>query len=108
MKIVFETPQEFEALRLAAHDGILYWTKKRQHAQGKINMSVDGSGFPYDEESCVDMMIAHAQVLATIERSPHPEWNDETQSYEMVTDANHVSAMIEKIQKLMPQAEDIG
>ena len=106
MKIIFETSEEFEALRLAAHDGCLFWTKKRQHAQGKINMSVDGSGYECDEEYCVDMMIAHAQVLATIERSPHPEWNDETQSYEMVTDANRVSAMVEKIQKLMPQADE--
>ena len=108
MKIVFETPQEFEALRLAAHDGVLFWTKKRQHAQGKINMSVDGSGYDYDEGYCVDMMIAHAQVLATIERSPHPEWNDETRSYELVTDANYVSAMVDKVQRLMPQAEEVG
>ena len=104
MKIQFETPEEFESLRLAAHDGILYWKKIRQMCQGKININVDGSETHYDEQYAVDMMISHAKVLREIELMPHPEWNEKTGNYEMAIDIE-MSNLVEKTLKLIPRTE---
>ena len=104
MKIQFETPEEYDALRQAAHDGILYWKKVRQMCQGKINMNVDGSDPWHDEQYAIDQMICHARVLRDIEASPRPVWNEETKSYELVRE-DELSHIVDKVLKLIPKTE---
>ena len=100
MKIQFDTWEEYESMRLAVHDGILYWKKVRQMCQGKINMNADGGPTHHEEQYAVDMMIAHAKMLDTIEKSPHPEWNEETKEYELTTQ-DYESNIVAKVMKLM-------
>ena len=105
MKIIFDNADEYDALHGAVHDAILYWTKVRQDAQGKICLQCDGSKTHYDEKYAVDQMVLYGCVLETLERTPHPEWNDVTSVYELVTDEDG-SAMVNKIKKMIPTMEE--
>ena len=104
MTFTFDTPEEFEAVRLAAHDGILYWKKIRQMCQGKINMNVDGGPTQYTEGYCIDQMISHAKVLDAIEKSPRPVYNEddyESTDYPMADGDTYESCIVSKVFKLI-------
>ena len=106
MKIQYDTPEEYDYLYQAVHDGIIYWKKVRQMCQGKINMNVDGSETHYSEQYAVDMMVQCAQILDTLEKSPHPVWNDTTNSYELSVE-EYPSVIITKCNNLVPKV-DLG
>ena len=102
MKMAFDDVMEYNTLWQSVHDSIIYWIKKRQEAQGKINMSVDGTGAPYDEQYCIDMMVTNALLLQKIEDLPHPEW-DGTEY--VLSEAPEIhSSIITKTLKLIPKA----
>ena len=43
MNIEFQGHDDYDLLRGAVHDGVLYCIKMKQDAQGKITMRCDGS-----------------------------------------------------------------
>ena len=94
MEFQFDTVEQYDALWGSVHDSILYWKKVRQDAQGKICMQCDGTQTHYDEKYCIDMIVMNAQLLKTIEDSPHPEWNGS--SYEMSSPPEFNSTIIIK------------
>ena len=105
MKIQYDSYEEYDSLRESIHDSILYWKKVRQMCQGKINLNADPNmENHYTEEYAVDMMVKNALILDAIEKSPHPEWNSETQSYELVSD-EYDSAIVAKCKRLIPKVE---
>ena len=101
MKIIFDSNDEYEALRSAAHDACLYWLKVRQMCQGKINLNVDGCPTHFDEKYAIDMIVDAGRTLDTIEKSPHPEWDEATGEYVLVTE-KYDSHMVVKCKKLVP------
>ena len=96
MKFIFENEDEYMTLWQSVHDSIILWKKRLQECQGKINMQVDGSKTHYDEKYCIDEMVRCAGVLRDIEDSPHPEWNDKTNTYEVVDGVDYYSTIITK------------
>lgn len=97
MKFQFDTVEEYEVLWSAVHDGILFWKKVRQDAQGKICLQVDGKHTHYNEQYAIDMMVEHAQLLKEIEDTPHPEWNG--YSYQM-SSPSYNSHIVQQVLKL--------
>ena len=103
MKFVFDSPEEFEKVREAAHDGVLLWIKRRQMTQGKINMNVDGSETQYTEGYCIQNIISHAEVLDAIEKSPRPVYNEddyEDTNYPIVDGDTYESHIVAKAFRL--------
>ncbi len=103
MKFQFDSPEEFEKVRLAAHDGVLHWMKIRQMCQGKINMNVDGSPTQYTEGYAIENIISHAEVLDAIEKSPRPVYNEddyEDTNYPIAEGDEYDSCMVIKAFKL--------
>ena len=91
----FATNEEYTRMWEAVHSGILYWKKVRQMCQGKIWLYVDpNQENHYSEQYAIDEMISAAKALRAIELSTRPEWNEETQRYEIVTPTVHTSAII--------------
>lgn len=90
MNFQFNTVEEFDLLWQSVHDSIIYWKKVRQMCQGKINLNVDGSETHYDEKYCIDQMVSFAQLLKTIEDTPHPEWNGSSYSMSSPTINSHI------------------
>ena len=97
MRLQFDTVNEFDSMWEAVHSGILYWKKMRQDAQGKICMQVDGNHTHYGEQYCIDQMVMYAELLKTIEDTPHPEGNGS--SYQMSSPGWN-SVIVEKTLKL--------
>ena len=101
MKLTFDSYEEWLALREAAHDACLYWTKVRQMCQGKINLNVNGEPTHYDEAYAVSQMIKSANILNEIEHAPHPDYDDECQPVAMVyPDPDDISCMVAKIKRI--------
>ncbi len=109
MKFIFESVDDYDRLWGSVHDSILYWKKVRQMCQGKINLNVDPNAENhYDEKYAIDKMIENAQLLRDIECSPHPEWNDDTNSYEIVTlDCPESSIILKTLRLAGPVSEDV-
>ena len=76
MKIQFDDIIEYDVLWQSVHDSIIFWQKRKQEAQGKICLAVDGTGHPYEEQYGVDMMVTNAKLLKSIEDDAYPgEYN---------------------------------
>ncbi len=74
MKFVFETEAEYTMMWNSVHASILYWTKVRQDAQGKICMQVDGTPTHYSEEEAIEKMKECANILKMIEDTKGLDW----------------------------------
>ena len=94
MKFEFTSYDDYQSVWNTAHSGILYWKKVRQDAQGKICLQVDGTPTHYDVKYATDKMIESAYVLKAVEDSTRPEWNEETETYELVTGVTCYSGII--------------
>jgi len=107
MKFEFSSEDDYQMLWQSVHDSIIYWQKKRQEAQGKIRLRVDGGDFGVEsEERCISLMVQNAKILKAIEDSPHKEWNDETKSFEFVYGVESYSSIITKTLKLETPSDD--
>ncbi len=53
---------EFYDLYYAAREAQILWKKRRQHAEGKINLHVGDDGFGWDVEECNEMLDKYAKV----------------------------------------------
>ena len=53
---------EFYDLYYAAREAQILWKKRRQQAQGKIDMKVDGAGWDWSVEECNEMVDKYAKV----------------------------------------------
>lgn len=53
---------EFYDLYYAAREAQILWKKRRQQAQGKINMKVDDDGWDWSVEECNEMIDKYAKV----------------------------------------------
>lgn len=96
MRFEFDSHEDYDMVREAVHDGILYWIKMRQDAQGKITMNCDGTRTHYTVEECEERIGAYTEVLSTIERTPHMEWD--VDGYKL-TNAKYDSSMVIKGKK---------
>lgn len=107
MKFEFSSEDDYQMLWQSVHDSIIYWQKKRQEAQGKIRLRVDGGDFGVEtEERCISLMVQNAKILKAIEDSPHKEWNDEKNSFEFVYGVESYSSIITKTLKLETPSDD--
>ena len=106
MKYIFESYEDYDKLWQSVHDSIIYWRKVRQNCQGKINLQVDGGATHYSEKYAIDMIIQNALILKDIEDSPHPEWNDKTNTYDIVNGVDYNSIIITKALKLVGQGNE--
>ncbi len=82
MKIEFDSPEEYEALFYMIRESKILWQKRRQHAQGKICLNVNGDkSSPYSEDDCRQGMEAAKKMEGVLSEFPHEEsdgWNEET------------------------------
>ena len=53
---------EFYDLYYAAREAQILWKKRRQHAEGKINLHVGDDGLSWDVEECNEMLDKYAKV----------------------------------------------
>jgi len=53
------TAEELEQLTYACADAEILWRKRRQHAQGQINL---GDVYEYNEDDCTQKMNAYRQL----------------------------------------------
>ena len=53
---------DFDDLFYAAREAQIMWKKRRQHAQGKINIHVGDEGFTYTVEECNEQIKRFANV----------------------------------------------
>ena len=97
VKFIFESEDEYNDFHSALHDSILYWKKVRQDAEGKICLQCDGTQTHYSVQYAIDQMAECARLLALVEDSPHPEWDEDSKSYVIVPGpAEYYSCIVEK------------
>ena len=53
---------EFTDLFYAARDAQILWKKRRQHAQGKINLQVEDEGYEWEEDQCNEMIKHYEKI----------------------------------------------
>ena len=108
MKFIFDSVDDYDRLWASVHDSILYWKKVRQMCQGKINLNVDPNATNhYDERYAIDKMIENAIILRDIEDSPHPVWNDDTNSYDTKAEDYYSSIILKTLRLAGPISEDV-
>lgn len=100
MKFEFDTAEEFDQVRQAIHDSILYWKKVKQDAQGKICMQCNGEQTHYSVEYAEEQMSSYLSLLVVVDATPHLEWDGE--KYVMTEeDPEYYSSMIESNKKYL-------
>ena len=52
----------FYSLYYAAREAQILWKKRRQHAQGKISLNIDGSDCEWDEGECNEKIKEYAKT----------------------------------------------
>ena len=94
MKFQFDTAEEFDQVRGAVHDAVLYWKKVRQDAEGKICMQCNGEQTHYSIECAEEQIGRFLSLLMVVEATPHLEWDGEK---EVMTseDPEYYSSMVE-------------
>ena len=99
MKFSFDTYEEYQSLWGSVHSAILYWKKVKQDAQGKICLQVDGTQTHYDVEEAEKEIANNARLLKSVEDSTHPEWNSDTECYEVVDGVDFYSSIVYSVLK---------
>ena len=71
----FNTSEEYSLVYDSIRDGILFWKKRKQDAQGKICMQVNGEHTHYTVEECDCKISEYTVLLEKVDATPHLEWN---------------------------------
>ena len=71
----FNTAEEYCLVYDSIRDGILFWRKRKQDAQGKICMQVNGEQTHYTVEECEYKIKEYTLLLDKVIATPHLEWN---------------------------------
>ena len=71
----FKTAEEYCMVYDSIRDGMLFWRKRKQDAQGKICMQVDGQQTHYSVEECDCKIREYSKLLDKVIATPHLEWD---------------------------------
>ncbi len=71
----FSTAEEYCLVYDSIRDGVLFWRKRKQDAQGKICMQVDGEQTHYTVEECEYKIREYTLLLGKVIATPHLEWD---------------------------------
>ena len=71
----FNTAEEYCLVYDSIRDGVLFWRKRKQDAQGKICMQVNGEQTHYTVEECDTKIDEYNKLLDKVMATPHLEWD---------------------------------